>query len=73
MATVSEELAEVTRLLRLVCRSGVPLPRAVEDWWTAEQQELAAENAAKEARKQARIAELQSKIAELQATLDALL
>lgn len=72
MATVSDELAEVTRLLRKLCRASATLPADVEAWWTAEQQEISAEDAAKDARKQARIVELQAKIAELQATLDGL-
>ena len=73
MATVSEELDLVTKLLRKMCRGAQSLPADVQAWWTAEQQEIAAEDAAKEARKQARIKELQGKIAELQATLDSLL
>lgn len=73
MASVSEELDLVTKLLRKMCRQSQSLPADVQAWWTAEQQEIAAEDAAKEARKQARIVELQAKIAELQAVLDRLL
>lgn len=73
MASVSEELDLVTKLLRKMCRGAQSLPPDVQAWWTAEQQEIAAEDAAKEARKQARIVELRGKIAELQATLDSLL
>lgn len=72
MPTVTDERDELERMLRKVCRSGVALPNDVEAWWTAEQQEIAAEEAAKEARKQARIAELQQKMADLQAVLDEL-
>lgn len=73
MASVSEELDLVTKLLRKMCRGAQSLPPDVQAWWTAEQQEIAAEDAAKEARKQARIAELQAKITELEATLAGLL
>lgn len=72
MATVSEERDELERLLRKVCRTGVALPADVEAWWTAEQQQIAEEDAAKEARRQERIADLNARIAALQAQLAAL-
>ena len=66
MATVSEERDELERLLRKVCKSGVALPRDVADWWTLEQQQIAQEDAAKDARKQQKVAELTQRIADLQ-------
>ena len=70
--TVSEEREELERMLRKVCRSGVTLPNDVAAWWVTEQQQIAQENAAKEARRQQRIADLTARIAELQSQLASL-
>ena len=72
MATVSEERDELERMLRKVRRSGVALPNDVSAWWKAEQQQIAQEDAAKEARRQQRISDLTARIAELQSQLGAL-
>ena len=70
--TVSEERDELERMLRKVCRSGVTLPNDVAVWWAVKQQQIAQEDAAKEARRQQKVADLTTRIASLQAQLDAL-
>ena len=70
--TVSEERDELERMLRKVCRSGVTLPNDVAVWWAVEQQQIAQEDAAKEARRQQKVADLTTRIAALQAQLDSL-
>lgn len=70
--TVSEEREELERMLRKVCRSGVTLPNDVAAWWAAEQQQIAQEDAAKEARRQQRITDLTARITELQSQLASL-
>lgn len=63
----------VRKLLRRACaRWGATMPADVAAWWAAEQQVMADEQAAADARKAALRADLEAQIAKLQARLAAL-
>ena len=70
MSTVQEDADLLRKLLRKACNKwGGSMPQDIQDWWVAEQDVMAIENATKTAEKAAKVADLQARIADLNAKL----